>query len=101
VYMDVNAPAWQEDYHVRWDRIGSAIPAFHLWKAEIPLVALGQTVGRLTVSGPRDEVPIGEKLAQLSEIVYAAERRVSEVRAGVTPHSATPFAVRSEPVVTP
>jgi UDP-GlcNAc:undecaprenyl-phosphate GlcNAc-1-phosphate transferase len=101
VCLDVNAPAWHEDYHVRWDRVGPMVPPFRLWRAEIPLFGQGQTVGRLTVSGPRDEVPIAEKLARLSEVVDAAERRVTEVaRAGVTPPP-VPFAVRSEPAATP
>jgi hypothetical protein len=77
------------------------IPPFRLWRAEIPLFGQGQAVGRLTVAGPRDEVPIAEKLALLSEVVDAAEVRVTEVaRTGVTP-APIPFPVRSEPAATP
>ncbi len=102
VCLDVNAPVWHEDYHVRWDRVGSSTPAFRMWKAEIPLFGQGQTIGRLTVCGPRDEMPIAEKLALLSEIVEAAELRVTEVaQAGATRPIAPAFPARSEPAVTP
>jgi UDP-GlcNAc:undecaprenyl-phosphate GlcNAc-1-phosphate transferase len=101
VCLDVNAPVWHEDYHVRWDRVGPATPPFKMWKAEIPLVGQGQMIGRLTVCGPRDEDPIADKLARLSDIVDSAERRASEVaRAGDVRPTAPAFA-RSEPSATP
>lgn len=102
VCLDVNAPAWQEDYHVRWDRVGSNTPAHRLWKAEIPLNGQGQIVGRLTVCGPRDDMPIGEKLERLSAIVENAELRLTEVaQAGLTRNSTPALKARSEPAATP
>jgi UDP-GlcNAc:undecaprenyl-phosphate GlcNAc-1-phosphate transferase len=102
VCLDVNAPVWHEDYHVRWDRVGSSAPPFRLWKAEIPLFGQGHAIGRLTVCGPRDEVPIGEKLALLSEIVDTAELRVAEVvQAGATRPPTPVLPSRPEPAATP
>ena len=49
----------------------------------------------------RRALPIAEKLARLSEVVDAAEVRVTEVaRTGVTP-APIPFPIRSEPAATP
>lgn len=79
ICLDVNAPAWHEDYHVRWDRVGPAAPPYTLWRAEIPLYGHGQAIGRLTVIGPRDEVSFAEKLIVLSQIVEAAEANASAV----------------------
>lgn len=101
ICLDVNAPAWHEDYHVRWDRVGPAAPQFTLWRAEIPLYGHGQAIGRLTVIGQRDEnVTVAEKLLILSQIVEAAEARMADVafsgrmqRPVSTPSDATPVPV--------
>ena len=79
ICLDVNAPVWHEDYHVRWDRVGPAPAPFTLWRAEIPLYGHGQAMGRLTVTGPRDSVSIARKLLHLSELVESAEIRMIAV----------------------
>ena len=79
ICLDVNAPIWHEDYHVRWDRVGPAPAPFTLWRAEIPLYGHGQAMGRLTVTGPRDEISVARKLRTLSELVESAELRMVAV----------------------
>jgi UDP-GlcNAc:undecaprenyl-phosphate GlcNAc-1-phosphate transferase len=79
ICLDVNAPAWHEDYHVRWDRVGPSAAPFTLWRAEVPLYGHGQAIGRLTVIGPRDEMSVAHKLLILSELVESAETRMIAV----------------------
>jgi UDP-GlcNAc:undecaprenyl-phosphate/decaprenyl-phosphate GlcNAc-1-phosphate transferase len=79
ICLDVNAPAWHEDYHVRWDRIGKSDAPYLQWRAEIPLFGHGQSIGRLTVIGPRDESSISEKLSVLAQIVEAAEAHMASM----------------------
>jgi UDP-GlcNAc:undecaprenyl-phosphate GlcNAc-1-phosphate transferase len=79
VCLDVNAPSWHEDYHVRWDRTGPGVPAIYLWRAEIPLFGEGQAIGRLTVCGPRDDSSLFEKLQILSKIVETAEQQAASL----------------------
>jgi UDP-GlcNAc:undecaprenyl-phosphate GlcNAc-1-phosphate transferase len=101
ICLDVNAPAWHEDYHVRWDRCGGpTAPSFTLWKAEIPLFGHGQTIGRLTVIGPRDEMSVAEKLAALSRLVESAETRMVAVApSGSIPYpTPKPSATEATPV---
>ncbi|MFO0935905.1 MAG: MraY family glycosyltransferase [Gemmataceae bacterium] len=90
ICLDVNAPLWHEDYHVRWDRIGSAPPPFLLWRAEIPLYGHGQAMGRLTVTGPRDDVSVSQKLLILSELVESAEMRMIAVAPSGKYHQPVP-----------
>jgi UDP-GlcNAc:undecaprenyl-phosphate GlcNAc-1-phosphate transferase len=73
VCLDVNAPALQEGYHARWGRVqGEAGNPGH-WRAEIPLAARGQVVGRLEVSGVRDAEPVWEKIALVAKMVEEVE----------------------------
>jgi UDP-GlcNAc:undecaprenyl-phosphate GlcNAc-1-phosphate transferase len=80
--LDINAPALNEGYHARW---ADGTPgedfedAAALWSAEIPLVARGRTVGRVAVSGRRDEQPIWEKIAILARLVQDFEATVSQL----------------------
>jgi UDP-GlcNAc:undecaprenyl-phosphate GlcNAc-1-phosphate transferase len=69
--LDVNAPALHEGYHARWDRAHDEGEALSLWRAEIPLTARGQPLGRLEVAGQPDQVPVWKKLAQLTDVVEA------------------------------
>lgn len=73
VCLDVNAPAWHEGYHRRWQQSGVTDDPLTVWRVELPLVAHGQLVGRLTVSGERADGCMAEKLAALSAVVRAAE----------------------------
>jgi len=77
VCLDVNAPVWHEVYHRRWRRAGAADDPLTVWRVELPLVADGQLVGRLTVSGERANGCMAEKLAALSAVVRTAESRLT------------------------
>lgn len=77
--LDVNAPAHHEGYHARWrrpDRAAGEDPGY--WSAVLPLTAGGQPVGRVSVTGAPDGVPVWKKLAALTELTD----RVEEVLAG-------------------
>jgi UDP-GlcNAc:undecaprenyl-phosphate GlcNAc-1-phosphate transferase len=77
--LDVNAPAIQEGYHAVWSRgeadAGEAGRA--LWRAEIPLAACGQTVGRVEVAGLRDGECVSSKIAELARLVADIEEAVT------------------------
>jgi len=77
VSLDVNAPAWHEGYHRRWQRAGAADDPLTVWRVELPLVAGGQVVGRLVVRGSRADGCMAEKLAALSAVVRETERRLA------------------------
>lgn len=84
VGLDVNAPVLHENYHARWDRTdrtGSLPAEAHLWRLEIPLFSHGTPIGRLTVTGGRDDEPISDKMTILSKIIETAEVRAAEARA--------------------
>jgi UDP-GlcNAc:undecaprenyl-phosphate GlcNAc-1-phosphate transferase len=75
--LDVNAPAMEEGYHARWNRRNGEIEDGRLWRAEIPVMAEGQMVGRLEAIGPRDGEAIGAKLATLTQLLDSLEKAVS------------------------
>ena len=94
VRLDVNAPMLREDYHARWDRSEGGFPETHLWRVAIPLFANGHAIGRLAVTGCRDEEPIVETLATLAKIIETAEVQVSEATApAVVPAAKEPVMV--------
>jgi UDP-GlcNAc:undecaprenyl-phosphate GlcNAc-1-phosphate transferase len=77
VRLDVNAPALHENYHARWDRgLDPGEPGNH-WRAEIPLVAQGHPLGRLEISGPRDDEPVWMKIATVAKMVDDLELAAS------------------------
>jgi len=78
VCLDVNAPALHENYHAQWERANGRVPPLHLWKLEIPLFGNGDVIGRLAVSGVRDDEPIADKLMTLAKIVETAEVGAAE-----------------------
>jgi UDP-GlcNAc:undecaprenyl-phosphate GlcNAc-1-phosphate transferase len=69
VRLDVNAPALQEGYHARWDRPQPELEGVALWRAEVPLLAHGKTLGRLEVLGAQDHEPVWQKIALLARLV--------------------------------
>jgi UDP-GlcNAc:undecaprenyl-phosphate/decaprenyl-phosphate GlcNAc-1-phosphate transferase len=71
VCFDVNAPAMHEGYHARWQRPQEDGENPSLWRAELPLIVQGQTVGRLQIVGQRDLEPIWMKLASLTNVMEA------------------------------
>src|SRR5262249_30710161 len=72
--LDVNAPAIQEGYHARWDRRNGEAEDPRLWHAQFPLMAGGQTVGRLEVSGRRDGATVPAMLTTLLQILDTLEK---------------------------
>jgi UDP-GlcNAc:undecaprenyl-phosphate/decaprenyl-phosphate GlcNAc-1-phosphate transferase len=96
VQLDVNAPAIYEGYHARWEskQEDSEVPS--LWLAEIPLALRGQVLGRLLVSGQRDDEPVWLKIATVARLVEDFERGalrlVAESRASATDEkNSSPF----------
>lgn len=79
VCLDVNAPAWHEGYHRRWARRGAGGDVAAVWRVELPLLGHGRLIGRLSVSGSREQECIAEKLVALSRIVEIAEILAAEV----------------------
>ncbi len=79
VCLDVNAPVWHEGYHRRWARKGGDGDQLSVWRVELPLLGHGQLIGRLSVSGSRDQECIAEKLVAFSRIVERAESLASEI----------------------
>jgi UDP-GlcNAc:undecaprenyl-phosphate GlcNAc-1-phosphate transferase len=78
VSLDVNAPAIQEGYHAVWTRgEGDEEEQGQLWRAEIPLRACGQTVGRVEVTGRCDDECISAKVAAVVRLVAHIEEAVS------------------------
>ena len=76
--MDVNAPAFHENYHARWNRAGRAAPETHQWRVEIPFLFRGHLLGRMAIAGCREEgVAIGEKLRVVTGIIESAEARMT------------------------
>src|SRR5262245_3334695 len=75
--LDVSVPALHEDYHARWDRLGSIPDQAQVWRVEIPLSLQGQCIGRLDIQGMRDDVPVFEKIAILGKIAEDVEQAVA------------------------
>ncbi|MBS0201582.1 MAG: undecaprenyl/decaprenyl-phosphate alpha-N-acetylglucosaminyl 1-phosphate transferase [Planctomycetes bacterium] len=50
VQLNVQLPAWNEDYHVNWVR-RDQVDDQHEWSTELPLISNDLTVGRLQIRG--------------------------------------------------
>lgn len=74
VRLDVNAPAWHEGFHGRWDRKSQAADPLGAWRLELPVFGHGQLIGRLSVAGERtDDAPMADQFARLARTVAAVE----------------------------
>ena len=94
VRLDVNAPAWHEGFHGRWDRKFQAADPLGTWRLELPVFGHGQLIGRLSVSGERaDDAPVADQFARLARTVAAVE-----LAAGLT-LSPPPVPVPTRPAV--
>jgi len=74
--LDVNAPAWHEAFHGRWDRADSQVGLAGLtgvWKLELPVYGHGQIVGKLVVAGLPGADPVAAQLIRLSAVLRATE----------------------------
>ena len=68
VQLNVNLPAWNEDYHVQWER--RAVGDIHQeWSTDLPLINNDITIGRLMIRGRRTQGSVcmwmGELIAGL------------------------------------
>lgn len=70
--LDVFAAAVQDGYHASWwsrrpenENLGEG----NIWKAELPVVASGRTVGRLSVTGHPDDAPAFAKVKSLVQLL--------------------------------
>jgi UDP-GlcNAc:undecaprenyl-phosphate GlcNAc-1-phosphate transferase len=80
--LDINAPALHESYHGRWvnpcdEEYTEAGDTS--WNVAIPLLWRGQTVGRLEVSGGRDDQPVWQKIATLTKLVDELEQILCKI----------------------
>jgi UDP-GlcNAc:undecaprenyl-phosphate GlcNAc-1-phosphate transferase len=75
IRLDVNAPAIHEGYHARWDCPDHELPseADPVWRAEIPLAVGGQMLGRLEVTGRRDQESVWMKIATVAKLAESFE----------------------------
>jgi UDP-GlcNAc:undecaprenyl-phosphate GlcNAc-1-phosphate transferase len=73
--LDVNAPALQEGFHARWyaPESGPSAEEPDVWSAEVPLAVNGRSVGRITLSGPRDGEQVWRKVAAFAEVAEQIE----------------------------
>lgn len=71
--LDVNAPAWHEAFHGRWDRAGGRAGPGGAWRLELPVYGHGQIVGRLVVAGRPGADPVDAQLTRLSAVLRATE----------------------------
>ena len=79
--LDINAPALHEMFNGRWvnpceEDVEAVVTS---WNVAIPLVWRDQTVGRLEVSGKRDEQPVWVKIATLTKLVDDLELALSKI----------------------
>ena len=86
--LDVNAPAWHEAFHGRWDRADSRVlvggPA-GVWRLELPVYGHGQIIGRLVVAGLPGVAPVGDQLGRLSELLLATETILAAPKPAAAP----------------
>jgi UDP-GlcNAc:undecaprenyl-phosphate GlcNAc-1-phosphate transferase len=79
--LNVNAPAIHESYHARWDCPIDDDESHNLWVAEIPLMVCGLRLGKLQITGHRDEQPVWEKIAELTSLLQKVEHHVTMLQA--------------------
>jgi UDP-GlcNAc:undecaprenyl-phosphate GlcNAc-1-phosphate transferase len=97
--LDINAPALHESYHGRWVNPGDedTEAGDTSWNVAIPLLWQGQTVGRLEVSGGRDDQPVWQKIATLTKMVDELE----QILCKIADDAGLPTTPLAEPVQSP
>ena len=102
VRLDVNAPALHEGYHARWDRGTADSEELVLWRADIPLTAGQQAIGRLEIVGYQDAEPVWMKIQTLSRMMQTFETTADLLVNGAWPDAAKasvlPFTLKSDRV---
>lgn len=66
VRLNVHAPAIQECYFAQWGSFEEEAEHPNLWHAEIPVGFRQQSVGRLEITGQRDDAPVWEKILTIA-----------------------------------
>ncbi len=74
VYLNVNAPALNEGYHIWWDSDDAADEDQKDWRVEVPLFTDGHQIGQLLFVGVADETPHWEKMQLLADVLRQFER---------------------------
>lgn len=73
--LDVNLPALHEGYHASWVRTTGTEPV-ELWRTEVPLFVEEMTVGRVEITGARQNGSVSACIGQLAEVLQSLESRV-------------------------
>ncbi|MGL6076974.1 MAG: MraY family glycosyltransferase [Fimbriiglobus sp.] len=73
--LDINAPAWHESFHGRWDRTDSFVRKMPLEmsRMEVPVFAHGLKVGTLTLVTFVNHQPLAEQVSPLQTILAEIE----------------------------
>jgi len=74
--LDVNAPAWHEDFHGRWDRADSRVGLAGLAgvsRVEVPVYGHGHVVGKLVFTRLAGPDPLDAQLTRLNAVLRATE----------------------------
>jgi UDP-GlcNAc:undecaprenyl-phosphate GlcNAc-1-phosphate transferase len=81
MHLDINAPALHESFNGRWINPcqEDAEAGLSIWNVAIPLVWRDQTVGRLEVSGVRDNQPIWMKVAMMTKLLDELEPTLCKI----------------------
>jgi UDP-GlcNAc:undecaprenyl-phosphate GlcNAc-1-phosphate transferase len=77
ICLDVNAPAWHENFHARWYR-NDDTPCVPQWRLEVPLLFHDHPWGRLIVSVRRNGQSLKEPLRSLVTLIETAEQRAAD-----------------------
>ena len=75
IRLDVNVPALHEGFHASWDRV-DGVEAAELWRTEVPLFVRDKAVGRVEITGTRQNGSVSQWLSQLSEVLQSLESHV-------------------------
>lgn len=71
--LDVNAPSLREGYHAKW-RSPSRVADERLWRFEMPVMAVGHSVGHIRIAAERTAHGASANLARLQEILDDFEK---------------------------
>ncbi len=85
VQLNVNLPAWHEEYHASWKR-RTVTNERELWSSDIPLSVSDLNVGRLKITGSCDQVSVSTWMQQLIAGLKPVEARLQELVADLDGH---------------
>lgn len=75
ILLDVNVPTVHESFHASWERPKQP-PLEKSWHVEVPLVVNGNCVGRVCISGERNNHSACQDIQQLMELIEPLEMRL-------------------------